>query len=338
MRFQLTLYSFLFITFLGCGSDPVSPVLPPDPEPIDTIKNPIAKDSIFEKKSVIYSVNETFFDESFDQSLFLGSIWNLKDTSGRLLVENLASKAKSFEVNVIPSSFENELFKGVPTYNAIRMYAEMFKNSLSNGSIAAQSSEFSDYRQIQAYLGYSKDVQKVVDLVKHSDSTTIVKENTSLRRTLNVDLNLFVDLVDYQNNYSEDDITKLKQQNYSPYFVHSVNYGTHLILMAETDFSRAELNAAIDKLLEKKALSTADEQVLAASNLLAYYRGGSKNSFIQFSKGTAAIKTTIAELLIQMDRKENRFDYPINFILTSLEDYTQLEYSNVFDAQFKIKK
>ncbi|MHC8949350.1 hypothetical protein [Sphingobacterium hungaricum] len=339
MRLQVALYSFLFITILGCGSDPVPPITPkPDPEPVDTIKTPVTKDSIFEKKTQSVEFSEVYVDETFDQSLFLGSLWNLKDTVGRLLIENLASKAKSFEVNVMPSSFQMDFFKGVPSYAAIRRYADTHSETSSSGPISTQNSEFSDYRQIQAYLGYSKDIQKVIELVKHKDSTTIVKSHSTLRRAFNVNLILDVDFSDYQNNYTNDDINKLKKENYNPYFVHSVNYGTHLILMAESNSPRPDLSAAIDKLLENKALSTADEQVLASSNLLAYYRGGSKNSFIQYAKGTAAIKSTMAELLIQMDRKDNRYDYPINFTLTSLETYRSLGYFAVFDAQFKIKK
>jgi hypothetical protein len=144
--------------------------------------------------------------------------------------------------------------------------------------------------------------------------------------------------MEYYEAYPTSEVAALTQAGYSPYVLSSVTYGTNMILMGETDSTRAKLNTAIDKILEKQALDDIDIKVLDCSNLLIYYRGGGKNSFIQYPKGAQAIETALRDMLLYVSQTENIFNYPLTYDFMSLKDYSTLEYYNIFDIHVKKEK
>jgi len=299
-------------------------VLKPDPGPQ------------FETRRVQVEMDEYYVDGSVEDSYFLGSMWSLKDTVKGLQLESLRDKSKTEKFHIL-SFNDPSVDKGFfePTYNSVLAYANKFKKSKQYSSQRFSKTTFADYAEIQGYLGYSKDVEQALSLVRHSDSTTVQKKyNTLLYSNLNK-LTLFVDHVEYYEAYPESIIAQLKKDGYNPYLLASVTYGSQLILMGESDSTRVSLNTAIERLLDNKPLEQMDVKVLDNSQVLIYYRDGGKESFVQYPKGTKAIQSTIAELLNRIKLTENIFDYPLKYSFMSMTDYSTLRTYNIYNTNIK---
>lgn len=338
-NWTLLLFAFGLGLILSCTKDPViKPTIEP-PTPTDTTKVtvPKPKDSLFERKSVSFVVKEHFVDETVDQQLFLGSLWNLKDTTKGLYLENIQSKAKNFPIYVMANSAKEEIGHFLPSYVSILNYANLFRNTDLSGSLEMDSRDFSDYAEIQLYIPLNRDIEKALNLVRHSDSTTVQKAHSTFRHTLVRRLTLDTDQVDYFSNYRESDLNNLKKLGYSPYFILSVNYGYQLVIAAEGDFTRADMNRAIDKLLEGNSLDNMDEQVLNATKLLIYYRDGGQETFIRHAVNFQEIKNTISALNLRMESNFDNFTYPLSYLAMHISTGEILGYTNSFDLQVKKK-
>ncbi|WP_164108391.1 MULTISPECIES: hypothetical protein [Sphingobacterium] len=291
---------------------------------------------IFEKRQVRLEMREYYTDQNIDENYFLGSIWHLKDTIQGLRLESLKKIAKDTKFHILSyndPSIDIGFFE--PNYNSILTYANKFKKSGQFSSMNFSKTTFADYAEIQGYLGYSKDVQQVLSLVRHSDSTTVQKKyNTLLYNNLNK-LTLFVDYLEYDEAYPDQVITPLKKEGYNPYLLASVTYGSQLILMGESDSTRVSLNLALEKLLDSKPLDNTDLKVLERSRVLFYYRGGGKESFVQYPKGAKAVQSTVTELLAMIKQTENIFNYPLKYSFMSMADYSVLSTYNIYNMHIK---
>ncbi|MDF2514850.1 MAG: hypothetical protein K0R59_146 [Sphingobacterium sp.] len=331
----------LFVTLLlglSCTKDPiVKKEDPPEMVPADTSKKvPSTPVDKFELRKIRLQMNEFFADDSIDEKVYLGSLWHLRDTLMGPQLESLAAKAKKAEFHILSyndASIDMGFF--VPSFNDVLSYANKFKKSKQASSINFESSTFGDYAEIQSYLGNSKDKNKVLSLVMHSDSTTIQKPNSTLLINNVNKLTLFIDHTEYLDTYPESEIAVLTTAGYSPYVLASVTYGTQMILMGESDSTRVDLNEAVEKLLKNGELNERDIKVLDCSNLLIYYRGGGKKSFIQYPKGAEAIRAACKDLLLYVEQTENIFNYPLSYSFMSLVDYGTLQYYNVYDVRVK---
>jgi hypothetical protein len=329
------------LVWLSCTKDPIEPkVEPPEVVPTDTTKNkPTVPPDKYEIRKVQLQMSKLFADENIDEKVFLGGLWSLKDTLDGPRLESLEAKAKKVKFHFLSyndASIDLGFF--VPSYKNGLAYANKFEKSKQASSMNFSSSTFEDYAEIQGFLGNSKDVKKALSLVRHADSTTISKPNSTLRIGNVNKLTIYIDYMEYYEAYPTSEVAALTQAGYSPYVLSSVTYGTNMILMGETDSTRAKLNTAIDKILEKQALDDIDIKVLDCSNLLIYYRGGGKNSFIQYPKGAQAIETALRDMLLYVSQTENIFNYPLTYDFMSLKDYSTLEYYNIFDIHVKKEK
>ena len=337
-RYFLLLLSSLL--WLSCTKDPIEPTIePPEVVPTDTTKNkPTVPTDKYEILKVQFQMNKLFADDYIDEKVFLGGLWSLKDTLDGPRLESLEAKAKKVKFHFLSyNDFSVDMGFFEPSYANGLAYANKFEKSKQASSMNFSSSTFEDYAEIQGFLGNSKDVKKALSLVRHADSTTISKPNSTLRIGNLNRLTIYIDHTEYFDAYPESEVAVLTKAGYSPYVLASVTYGTHMILMGETDSTRVKLNTAIDKILEKKALDDIDTKVLDCSNLLIYYRGGGKNSFIQYPKGAQAIGTALRDMLLYMSQTENIFNYPLTYDFMSLKDYSTLKYYNIFDIHFKKK-
>ena len=336
-NWTLLLFVFGLGLFSSCTKDPIiKPEIEP-PTPIDTTKVivPTPKDSLFERKSVSFVIKEHFVDETVDQQLFLGSLWSLKDTTKGLHIENIQSKAKNFPIYIMANSAKEEIGHFLPSYINILKYANLFKNTDLPGSIEMDSRDFSDYAEIQLYIPLNKDIEKALNFVKHGDSTTVQKPYSTFRHTLVRRLTLDTDQVDYFSNYQESDMNNFKKLGYSPYFILSVNYGYQLVIMAESDFTRPDMNRAIDKLLEGKSLDNIDKKTLNATKLLVYYRDGNKDTFIRYAVNFQEIESTLSALSRRMESNFDNFTYPLSYLAMHIATGEILGYTNTFDLQVK---
>ncbi len=337
-NFLLLLSSLIW---LSCTKDPIEPTIePPEVVPTDTIKNkPTVPPDKYEIRKVEFQMNKLFADDYIDEKVFLGGLWSLKDTLDGPRLESLEAKAKKVKFHFLSyNDFSVDMGFFEPSYINGLAYANKFEKSKQASSMNFSSSTFEDYAEIQGFLGNSKDVKKALSLVRHADSTTISKPNSMLRIGNVNKLTIYIDHTEYFDAYPESEVAVLTKAGYSPYVLASVTYGTHMILMGETDSTRASLNTAIDKILEKKALDDIDTKVLDCSNLLIYYRGGGKNSFIQYPKGAQAIETALRDMLLYVSQTENIFNYPLTYDFMSLKDYSTLKYYNIFDIRVKKQK
>jgi len=329
------------LVWISCTKDPIEPkVEPPVVVPTDTTKNePTFPKDKYEIRKVQLPMSELFADDNIDEQVYLGGIWNLKDTIEGPRLESMESKAKKVKFHFLShndASVDLGFFE--PSYSNVLSYADKFEKSKQVSSIIFTSSTFEDYAQIQGYLGNSKDVKKILSLVKRGDSTTINKTNSTLRVSNVNKLTLFIDFMEYHDAYPEAEVAVFSEAGYSPYVLSSVTYGTHTILMGETDSTRASLNTAIDKILDNKPLDEFDIKVLDCSKLLIYYRGGGKRSFIQYPTGAKAIETVLLDMLLYKKQTENIFNYPLTYDFMSLKDFSTLRYYNIFDVRVKKQK
>ena len=296
----------------------------PDPKPM------------FEKRQVQFEMSEYYTDQNIDENYFLGSIWHLKDTIKGLQLESLEKKAKNTKFHILSyndPSIEMGFFE--PNYNSILAYANRFKKSTQFSGMSFSKTTFADYAEIQGYLGYCRDVERALSLVRHSDSTTVRKKyNTLFYNNLNK-LTLFVDHIEYYETYTDGAITQLKKEGYNPYLLASVTYGSQLILMGESDSARVSLNIALDRLLDRKPLEDRDLKVLDCSRVLFYYRGGGKESFVRYPQGAKAIQTAMKDLFTTIQQTENVFNYPLKYSFMSMADYSLLRTYNIYSTHIK---
>ncbi len=340
MRIQNVL-SIALCTLLWVGCTKKTPIEEVDPgtpkEPTEEPTGEGKTDSVplFEKRKVQIAMSEYYSDSSIDQSYFLGSLWHLKDTLNGLQLESLAKKSKPDKFHVLSYSFTVDMGFFEPSYNAVLEHANKFKSSKQTTGISMSRTTFADYAEIQRYLGYSKDVEKVLSLVRHSDSTTVQKKyNTLLHGDLEK-LTLYIDQTEYRDTYPESTISQFKQEGYDPYVLALVTYGSRMILMGESDSSRVSLNTTLEKLLADTPLEKNDVAVLESSQILMYYRDGGKDSFIAYPKGGKAIQSEFAELLNRIKRTQNDFSYPLKYSFMSMFDYDVLRTYNIYHTHIR---
>lgn len=337
---MMKIHSILGITicsllWLSCSKkkpiEEIDPSIPKEPtEEVTPSPKPI-----FEKRQIQLKMSEYYTDQSTDESYFLGSVWNLKDTIKGLQLESLQKKAKNTKFHILSYNPSIDMGFFEPNYSSILAYANRFKNSSQSGSMSFSKTTFADYAEIQGYLGYSKDVERALSLVRHSDSTTVQKKyNTLFYSNLNK-LTLFVDHIEYFETYNDGTIAQLKKEGYNPYLLVSVTYGSQLIIMGESDSTRVSLNTALDRLLDNKSLEDKDLKVLDCSRVLFYYRGGGKDSFIQYPKGGQAIQTTVKNLLAMIEKTENVFSYPLKYSFMNMANYDVLSTYNIYETHIK---
>ncbi|WP_139351044.1 hypothetical protein [Sphingobacterium sp. CZ-UAM] len=336
IRYHILLFSSLI--WFSCTKDPiVKKTEPPVPAPADTSKKePDTPKDKYELHKIQFQVNELFADDAIDEQVFLGSIWDLKDTVGGPQLESMASQAKKVNFHILSYndlSVDMGFFE--PSYSNILAYANKFNKSKQASSINYAMSTFEDYAEVQGYLGNSGDVKAMLSLVKHADSTTIQKPNSMLLVNNVNKLNLFIDHTEYLDAYPETEVANLINAGYSPYVLASVTYGSRMILMGESDSTGISLRNTINKVLDNNLLDDQDIKVLDCSKLLIYCRGGGKESFIQYPAGAKAIETGLKDLRRYMDQTENIFDYPLTYSFMSLVDYSTLSYYNQYSVRKK---
>ncbi len=306
----------------------------PDKDPTETGDEeeypPVPEKPVFEERSIRVSVSEIYIDGTVDRNFYLGTVWGLKDTVPQLELTPLHNHFTPFDITATSTSPLVRSISFMPSFDEIRSYALQSKASQS---VMGQYStyDFSDYRTISYFIYNNADVACVLKLVEHNDSTTIKRAHSSLIYGKNIQFELMTDFGDFARGFSEQDVAKLKQAGFNPYYVSMASYGTHYILMAESDSSRTQFNRAFDKLLDDQSLSETDKAVLSNSDLLVYLRGGGKDSFIKRESGLIGITSLVTAFKEEFEQQRNLFDFPISYRLWSVDDFSSLGYQYSYD-------
>lgn len=296
-----------------------------------------AKRYQFVGRSVGFSVSQIYMDGTAEKNFYLGAVWGLKDTTPELKLTSLRNYYKPFKIAISSTQPTLSSIRVIPSFDAVRAFA---KKSKGEPSVLEQSSvgAFFDYRAIRYHLNNSPDVDSVLKMVRHHDSTTIKRANSLLLRREHITFSLHVDLEDFAKAFNKDELGKLKKAGFNPYYVSSVNYGTHSIMMGESDFPRGDLKSVLEKLLYNQLLTKTDETVLDGSDVLVYLRGGRKTSFIRRSTGVDAIKKLVADYKNELELQQNSFDYPISYSLGGLNSYGHLKFWYSYDFLVREEK
>ncbi|KGE12279.1 hypothetical protein DI53_3929 [Sphingobacterium deserti] len=230
-----------------------------------------------------------------------------------------------------------ELENKLPSFDAMKDYATRNSKNRTSG-FSSSSITFSDYAEIQRWIPNNVDTKRFLELATSQDSTVVRKPFTTLMQSEAILFDFYTDLTDFQPYFTVKYINELITLGRSPYFVHSVSYGKHYIIMAESDSSRAHLNRTIEKLVAENPLTMQEENVLAASKVLIYLRTGKKESFIEKGEGAQEIKNMVSRFNTEWKDVSHQYDYPLSCTLTSLKDYRPLRYNQSFDFNVKEKK
>lgn len=296
-----------------------------------------AKRYQFVGRSVGFSVSQIYVDGTTDKNFYLGTVWGLKDTTPELKLTSLRNYYKPFKTAISSTQPTLSSIRVIPGFDAVRAFA---KKSKGEPAVLEQSSvgAFFDYRAIRYHLNNSPDADSVLKMVRHHDSTTIRRANSLLLRREHITFSLHIDLEDYTKAFNKDQLGKLKKTGFNPYYVSSVNYGTHSIMMGESDFLRGDLKNVLEKLLYGQHLTKADETVLNGSDVLVYLRGGRQSSFIRRASGLEAIKKLVVDYKNELELQQNSFDYPISYSLGGLNSYGHLKFWYSYDFLVREEK
>lgn len=296
-----------------------------------------AKKNQFISRSVGFSVNQLYVDQTVDKNFYLGTVWGLKDTMPTVGLTPLRSHYKPFKITLVPTTPVIPSVKIVPTFEGIRSYAR--KNKSSEPAMSGFSvTDFFDYESIRYHLNNSPDVDSVLKLVEHHDSTTIKRAYSCLMRSENISFSLMAQLNEFSSAFRSKDVVQLMQDGFNPYYMNVVNYGTHVIMMGESDFPRIDFKNALDKLLSGQPLTEKEETILNASDLLIYLRGGKKESFIKRANGLEGIIKLVKEFKKEFEKQSNSFDFPISYSLRSLDDFSLLKFWYSYDFLVREEK
>ncbi len=297
----------------------------------------MAKRYQFEGRSVGFSVSQIYVDGTTDKNFYLGTVWGLKDTTPQLKLTSLRNYYKPFKSTISSTQPTLSPIHVIPGFDVVRAFA---KKSKGEPAVLKQSSvgAFFDYRAIRYHLNNSPDVDSVLKLVRHHDSTTIKRANSLLLRREHITFSLHADLKDYEQAFNKDALGKLKNTGYNPYYVSSVNYGAHSIMMGESDFPRGDLKNVLEKLLYNQFLTKTDETVLKGSDVLVYLRGGRQTSFIRRATGLDEIKKLVVDYKNELELQQNSFDYPISYSLGSLNSHGHLKFWYSYDFLVREEK
>ncbi|MDR2272592.1 MAG: hypothetical protein LBF27_16915 [Sphingobacterium sp.] len=328
---------YIFVLLLGlfllssCDKEEV------DPDALEIDGGTLSKKFQFIGRSVGFSVNQIYVDQTIDKNFYLGTVWGLKDTIPTVELTSLRSHYKPFKITIVPSTTVISTAKILPTFDGIRSYARKNKSSalaLSGFSIT----DFFDYESIRYHLNNSPDVDSVLKLVEHHDSTTIKRAYSCLMRSENIAFSLMAQFNEFSSAFSSKDIIQLKQSGFNPYYTNIVNYGTHVILMGESDYPRIDFKNALDKLLAGNPLTEKEETILNASDLLIYLRGGRKESFIKRANGLQGITKLITEFNKEFEKQRTSFDFPLSYSLRSLDNFSLLKFWYSYDFLVREEK
>jgi hypothetical protein len=171
-----------------------------------------AKGYRFVGRSVGFSVSQIYVDGTTDKNFYLGTLWGLNDTTPELKLTSLRNYYKPFKTVISSTQPTLSSTRIIPGFDAVRAFA---KKSKGEPAVLEQSSvgAFFDYRAIRYHLNNSPDVDSVLKMVRHHDSTTIKRANSLLLRREHITFSLHVDLEDYAKAFNKDELGKLKKQD-----------------------------------------------------------------------------------------------------------------------------
>lgn len=339
MFFNFTKFTIVFFLFLllGCTKNGIE--VPPKEEP-PKVEPEIPKPpvSAIQKKSVSQEFNRFTVQQLYAESDYMGSLWDLKDTTKSFNLVPIKSKEKQGLMTFYSNNnFSSGISEFNPSYQNMTDYAKTFTSGSINLNFS--NSDFFDYAIIEGYLDDVNDVNAIKSLVAINDSTHIRKANSIFRYLAQDDLTIFVDLTTVWEVYDANYLKVLKEQGIDPYYAAGAIYGSESVFMGETDYTKSEYIEVIDKLLKKEELDNANRAVLNASNLLIYRKDGlMKSSFIKYAKGASEIQQVIKEYNERLVRSANAVNYPLRYIFARLGDNATLRYNHKYDILIDNRK
>lgn len=336
-KLSIIIYAIACIFCFSCTKSKPDPPVKIDSTKKEVDETGINNGSKIIKKGTVVEISDFKIYDDNAENFYIGSLWNLKDTSKFLNIVPIPNKElKDTKTSIFsPSNFSADIANFVPSYNEMFSYAKKFTVGSSTLS-SLNNSSFFDYATLQYYIANRNDYEIIKSLVAVNDSTYIRKKYGIVNHSKLEYLTLFTDIVEFSANYDQSFVKKVKSENINPHYLSSVTFGFEYALYAESDSTKASFNRVLEKLLNKTSLNRIDEEVLKASNLLIYRRdSANKDSFIKYAKGMSEIKGAVGEFLKINSDSALAVKYPLSFTLTSLDDFSSLKYNLKFDVIVK---
>ncbi|PRD45482.1 hypothetical protein [Sphingobacterium haloxyli] len=341
---KLIYYVFaITLCFAACSKSPLTP--PPtekeEPEPEkdgddDDDNENESPQELYTIKQGRNSVIRHYTASDINQDLYLGSLWHLQDTTDKVILEKQKFPFPLFECALFFEGPGILSTTAIPSFKAMRDYIVAAKPAIGSQASAGSGSSFDDYALIKGILPDNVDRQKFLALATVNDSTVIRKPySSSFNGEIATHMN--IDFTDMADKMSDDDRKAMQAMNKSLYMVSSVAYGKKYVIMVESDSVRGSINSAFRKLIGRESLDKTDEETVAASKMLLYYRGGKKESLVAKADGKEDILTLINTFHQEWDDKNTQYDYPLYYYLMKDAFGVTLRYDNTYEYLVKNK-
>lgn len=333
---KLLYFAFVItLCFTACNKSPLAPPTTekeepkPEPEKEDDDDNQPPKER-YTIKQGRNSVIRHYTASDINQDLYLGSLWHLQDTTDKVILEKEKFPFPLFECALFFDGPGIRSITAIPSFKAMQDYIVAAKPAIGSQASAGSGSSFDDYALIKGILPDNVDRQKFLALATVNDSTVIRKPySSSFNGEIAVHMN--IDFTDMANKMSDDDRKAMQAMNKSLYMVASVAYGKKYVIMVESDSVRGNINSAFRKLIARESLDKTDEETVAASKMLLYYRGGKKESLVAKAEGKGDILTLISKFHQEWDDKNTQYDYPLYYYLMKDAFGVMLQYDNTYE-------
>ena len=328
---KLLIYIFaISLCFSACSKSSVTPEPVEKKEPEKEEDDDDSPKEVYVTKTGKATFKEQYTASDINQDLYIGSLWHLKDTIDKVELESQQFPFPLFECELFFDNPSIPYTSVIPTFQAMRNYAYSKKPNIGSYSLGGSGGRFDDYAQIKGMLPDNVDRQEFLRLASVNDSTVTRKPHTSMFTAETV-THMHIDFQGMAYKISDDDRQAMKDMNKSLYMVSSVAYGKKYVIMVESDSIPGSINSAFRKLIADESLDQRDEETIAASKMLLYYRGGKKESLVAKAEGKEDILTLIHQFHQEWADKSRMYDYPLYYYLMENAFGATLEYENSYE-------
>lgn len=289
--------------------------------------------------------NDIFLDKfmisnEVTEGMFLGSLWSIMDSKDTFNIQKLDLDVKDFKIKVISNSNLNHnpigYFK--PNHQSVKQYANIFNNESFDANVQFHTGAFFDYNVVNSYLTTSSDTKKILDLVKSDNKMYLIKKSSGyFENLLSLNLILTTQYNEFASFFKKELISPLKKDGVSLGYISTVAYGTHSIMMAESNTTQDKLRSVIKKLKNNDLLTFEDSKILEDTSIIFYFRGDDKECFVRKAEGLKQIQDSWKYFSQLNNKTEKNYHYPIWFKLNSLENFGTIVHLWKYNYLDKVK-
>ncbi|MCA5004324.1 hypothetical protein [Sphingobacterium bovistauri] len=325
MNLRFFLLLFVLIQF-SCKDDKVKPK--------EDKKEP--EELNIELAEKVVTSTELYPDEETFESIYPGSILNLKSNNKRLEI-NAFKDFSPLPVRLVSMNSNNSL-EIIPSFIGTQEFLKGIKKSSYPFSISSRSwSKIVDYRVLLNAQMPSSDLVSFFKLLDHNEPTYIIKhaKTTLLSFAKQIDNTLIMELPRKTELISLEEQKKNAENDL--YYISIVSYGLSYVKIVESDLPEDKLKSALEKLSLSEILTNDDIKVIEKSSMTILLRTSAyKHPLLKKAKGYKEIQALTADFNEMLKNSVGVHTYPIYYFARSLKDFSP--FSHTYANQFFVEK